>query len=195
MFFILLNSDDNDDKYVLAQILPKCFFILLNSGKLVNIKDAYHHPLFYKVMSTQVSPITKWLRCEYLLILSHEDIEELKRYFQVNSESLFFTQAWNKVICPYLCRVVTRRLVLKPETSFAFQSGNNWLDTKKKQDQSISSSQRRGRCDRGGRVVQQANKFPFYKLRRRDGHGLLLLLWTSHSPQVMPMATGSLIKT
>ena len=44
---------------------------------------------------------------------------------------MFFIQAWNKVICPYLCRVVIRRLVLKPETSFVFQSGNNWLYTKK----------------------------------------------------------------
>ena len=115
----------------------------------------------------------------------HEDIKELKRYFQVNSKSLFFIQAWNKVICPYLCRVVIRRLVLKPETSFVFQSGNNWLYTKKKQDQSISFSQRRGRCDRGGRVVQQANKLPLYNIRRRDGHGLLLLLWSCHSPQVI----------
>ena len=44
--------------------------------------------------------------------------------------------------------------------------------------------QRRGGRDRGGRAVQQADQLPLHHLRRGDGHGVLLLLWPSHSSQV-----------
>ena len=40
-------TDDDVWSWRLAMLLK-----ILNSGKLVNIKDAYHHPLFYKVVHT-----------------------------------------------------------------------------------------------------------------------------------------------